>query len=191
MDLILDTDRLRLRPLEESDVDLGLEMLTDPQVMRYVGQAMSAEAVRAEMPIVTQRAMGGAVGIWCVTVKESGEKLGTGILLPLPIEEDDTDFDLVVNDDVANSEIEVGYLLKPGAWGRGYATEVCRRLLQFAFEETQLAEVVATFDPENLASRHVLLKCGLVDHGLRRAYAETVPDFRITREEWLASHPGK
>ena len=186
MNLILETERLRLRPLEESDLDLGLEILTDPEVMRYVGHALDAERVKKDMPVVVQRAAEGAVGIWCVTLKETGEKLGTGILLPLPIEEEDTDYSLVVNDDLDGTEIEVGYLLKPAAWGRGYATEICRRLLRFAFEETDLGEVVATFDPENIASRRVLLKCGMIDHGTRRAYASDAPDFRLTRSQWQA-----
>ena len=85
-----------------------------------------------------------------------------------------------------HGDVEVGYILKKSAWGKGYATEACRRLLRFAFEETALDEIVATLDSENRNSRHVLEKCGLVYKGMRRAYAEESLDFRITRQQWIA-----
>ncbi|MCP4193831.1 MAG: GNAT family N-acetyltransferase, partial [Planctomycetaceae bacterium] len=107
-------------------------------------------------------------------------------LLPMPVEEDDTDWDLLIPGYMPDNDIEVGYFLKKSAWGQGYATEVCSRLLKVAFEEMPLSEVVASYDEGNNASRNVLLKCGLVERGTRRCYGEDGPDLRITREEWLA-----
>ncbi len=107
------------------------------------------------------------------------------ILLPLPIEEDDRNWDLVVGDDVPDCEIEIGYILKKSAWGKGYATEATKRLLKFAFEETPLEELVATTNSENTASQRVLEKSGLVYEGMRRAYAVDCPGYRITRQQWL------
>jgi RimJ/RimL family protein N-acetyltransferase len=69
--------------------------------------------------------------------------------------------------------------------GQGYATEACKRLLQFAFEETLLQEVVAVTDPENKASQKVLEKSGMVFEGTRRAYAAECPMFRLTRKRLL------
>jgi RimJ/RimL family protein N-acetyltransferase len=120
-----------------------------------------------------------------VIERRTEEKLGTAILLPLPIEEDDTNWDLVVGDGLPDGEIEIGYILKRSAWGKGYATEATDRLLKFAFEETPLEELVATTDPENTASQRVLEKCGLLYEGMRRAYAAECPGFRITRQQWL------
>ena len=119
-------------------------------------------------------------------VKATCEKLGSCILLPLPIEEDDTDWSLLKEGSYPDAEIEVGYLLRQSAWGKGYATEMCARLLKFAFEETELTEVVATTDHDNKRSMRVLRKCGLQDEGLRTAYAGNYPGFRITKQEWLA-----
>ena len=190
MNLILDSERLRLRPLVADDLDLGLELLTDAYVMRYVGgEPYSRERVLREMEVAVRRGGGGCIGVWCVTDKVTGEKLGTGILLPLPVEEKDTNWDLVQEDRFPDAEIEVGYLLKPSAWGKGYATEVCKRLLQFAFEETPLTEVVAVTAPPNLPSQRVLMKSGLRAEGQRRAYAGDCPGFRITRDAWLAALP--
>lgn len=186
VDLELETERLFLRPLVENDLDMALETFTDPEVMKFVADVSSAEALAEEMKTFIRRGAGGRIGVWCVLERETGEKLGTAVLLPMPIEEADTDWSLVREDRYPNVDIEVGYVLKRSAWGNGYATEACRRLVQFAFEETALDEVVAVTDPLNAVSQKVLRKCGLRVEGLRRAYAAECSAFRISRQQWLA-----
>jgi len=185
VNLELETDRLFLRPLAQGDWDLTLEMFTDPEVMEFVADVISEEALAAEMKAFIRRGAGGRVGVWCVLQRETGEKLGTAVLLPLPIEESDTDWSLLQEDRYPDAEIEVGYILKRSAWGKGYATEACRRLVQFAFEETELDEIVAVTDPRNAVSQKVLRKCGLRDEGLRRAYADECSAFRMSRQQWM------
>ena len=190
MNLNLKSDRLLLRPLEKADVDLGLEILTDPEVMLYVGQARSRAQVIEEMEVSTRRAGGGCIGIWCVMDLATKEKLGTGILLPLPIELADTDWSLVEGEAVPDAEIELGYLLKRSAWGRGYATEIARRLLRFAFEDAPLDEVVAVTHQDHTGSQQVLAKAGMTYEGLRPAYQTQCSGFRITRAQWRAANAG-
>ena len=183
--LVLETERLRMRPLGEEDLDLAHEIFLDPDVVRYVCELSKPENLASELETCTARGAGGRLGVWCVMDKASSEKLGTGVLLPLPLDEDDTDWSLLVEDRYPDAEIEIGYMLKRSAWGRGIATEVCTRLVRFAFEQTALAEVVACTDPENLASQNVLKKSGFTDVGLRRAYGTQCPGFLVTRQEWL------
>ena len=185
MNLILKSERLLLRPLAKTDVELEIEIGTDPEVMKYVAEPDTEDSVVRGMPNYIKRCAGGCIGVWCVVDRSTKEKLGTAILLPLPIEEDDTNWDLVAGDELPDGDIEIGYMLKRSAWGKGYATEATKRLLKFAFEETPLEELVATIDSENTASQRVLEKCGLVPEGMRRAYAEDCPGFRITRQQWL------
>lgn len=187
MNLEFDSERLSLRPLAGSDADLGVEILTDPEVMRFIGEPQTPERVVQEMPVSTRRAGGGCIGVWCVSDKTTGEKLGTALLLPLPIELPDTDWSLVAGGSLPEGEIELGYLLKRSAWGKGYATEAARRLLRFAFEDTPLDEVVAVTHHENTSSQHVLKKAGMIYEGPRRAYMTQCPGFRITRRQWLAA----
>jgi RimJ/RimL family protein N-acetyltransferase len=187
MNPVLYTDRLTLTPFNMSDVDIAVELFTDPEVLRFTGGVMEEEEVRRELPKWIRRGGNGCIGVWCLTSNDSGEKLGTGALLPMPVEEDDTDWDLLVPGYMPDNDIEVGYFLKESAWGKGYATEVCSRLLKLAFEEMPLSEVVASYDIGNDASRNVLLKCGFVERGTRMCYGEDGPDLRITREEWLAA----
>ncbi|WP_306116023.1 GNAT family N-acetyltransferase [Roseovarius sp. MMSF_3305] len=185
--LILETERLRLTPLSPDDLDIAQRVLCDPRVMHYVSDEMTPEAVVSHMKDAVKRGAGGRIGIWCITRKDTGEKIGDGVLTPVPIDEDDTDWTQVVPDAYPQSQIEVGYLFVPEAWGRGFATETCARLLRFAFEMTDLPEVVATTDPENVNSQHVLKKCGMRSIGRKRAYGyDDVEWLEVTREEWNA-----
>ena len=184
--LVPDTPRLRLRPWAAEDEALGLDLVCDPEVMRFVGQALTEAEARAHMANALRRGAGGRLGIWCVLDRASGEKIGDGVLTPVPIETDTPDWTALVPDAYPEAEIEVGYMLKPGAWGQGFATEICDRLLRFAFQQTALAQVVACTDPDNHASQRVLRKCGMRDCGPARAYASDVAWFEMTRAEWHA-----
>ena len=189
MKLELHTERLLLTPFALTDLDLALEMWTDPEVVKYIGDVMTEAEVRQEMSDVTKRGGNGGIGLWCIADRRSGEKLGDSFLLPLPIDEEDTDFSLVVMGQMPDAEIEIGFFFKPSAWGQGYATEVCERLLQFAFQEVSLNEVVSSIDEDNVASKKVLEKCGLLDRGRTRCYGKDSPIYRITRDEWNELQP--
>jgi RimJ/RimL family protein N-acetyltransferase len=56
--------------------------------------------------------------------------------------------------------VEMGYGLAEAAWGLGYATEACRRLLVEAFASGDVDQVTATIDETNVKSRNVLERCG-------------------------------
>jgi len=184
MKLELHTDRLLLTPLAPTDVDFVLELWTDPEVVKFVCEVPTEAKLRQEMPDAIKRGGNGGIGVWCIADRMTGEKLGETYLLPLPVDEEDTDFSLVVMGQMPDADIEIGYFLKPAAWGRGYATEVCKRLLRFAFEDIYLNEVVATVDDDNIASKRVLEKSGLLDRGRSRSYGKDNPIYRIARDEW-------
>ncbi len=187
MNLVLYSKRLTFTPFNASDVDLAMEMFTDAEVLKFAGGVMEEDEIRRDMSNWTKRGGNGCIGIWCISDQGSGEKLGSAALLPMPVEEDDTDFSLVIPGRMPDRDVEIGYFLKRCAWGQGYATETCKRLIRMAFEESPLTEVVATFDIGNVASRNVLEKVGFVNRGTMRCYGEEGPNYRITRDEWLRS----
>jgi RimJ/RimL family protein N-acetyltransferase len=102
-------------------------------------------------------------------------------LLPWLLEEPGLDprlrYNLVVEDDegfcgwAGIDRIEgvdsgqFGWYLRSDRWGRGYATEATRLLLDFGFSVLDRATMWATADPENLASIRVLEKSGLTNRG--------------------------
>ena len=182
--LTIETARLRLRPYALHDLNIARVILCDPAVTKFVCDPLTPEKVTEILPQITRRGAGGRIGMWCVERKDTGEKIGDGVLTPIPVEALDTDWASLVPEAYPDAQIEVGYMLKQDAWGQGYASEICTGLLRFAFEKTALDGVVACTDPDNKASQRVLTKCGMRDCGIGRAYAEDVPWFEITRTEW-------
>tara|TARA_B100000959_G_scaffold138974_1_gene146018 strand:- start:74 stop:601 length:528 start_codon:yes stop_codon:yes gene_type:complete len=172
-----------------SDVGLAIELFTDQKIMKYAGGVIPEEKITQEMALCTRRGGQGCIGIWCICDRANGEALGTVALLPLPIDQDDTNWEQLIEDHLPEGEIEIGYFLRRLAWGNGYATEAAERLLRFAFEDTSLKEVVAVIDAENKGSRRVLDKIGFVSTGTRRAYGETLPGFRITSDVYRTKSP--
>ncbi|MFK8029818.1 MAG: GNAT family N-acetyltransferase [Gammaproteobacteria bacterium] len=189
MNLTLRSQRLVLTPLSLEDLDLTIEMFTNPEVVKHAGGVISATEITQKMSTWSKRGGNGCIGIWTISDIDTDEKYGSVALLPIPIEEDDTNYSLVIPGEMPEGDIEIGYYLKQSAWGNGYATEASRRILQFAFQESPLQEVVATFDKENLKSRNVLEKSGFSDCGTMRCYGEEGLNFRITRDQWLEKQP--
>lgn len=186
--LTLNTARLTLRPYCDEDIDLYGALLRDPMVMRYLGEFSPDKPVEDEHAKVIHRGAGGRLGVWTALLKTTGEKLGNVVLIPLPIDLPDTDWTSVVPDRYPDAEIEAGYMFRQSAWGKGYATEACKRIIQFGFEMTPLDDIVAVTDTRNVASGHVLRKSGLRDDGLRHAYQEQVCAFSISRADWQAKN---
>ncbi len=84
---------------------------------------------------------------------------------------------------------QLGWHLRSDRWGRGYATEATRLLLDFGFAVLHRATMWATADPENLASLRVLEKSGLNSRGLTspvHTWRGTRPRvlFTIEAEQW-------
>jgi RimJ/RimL family protein N-acetyltransferase len=95
-------------------------------------------------------------------------------------------------DDVSPDEIELGWMLAPPAWGRGYATEAGRAIRDEAFERLELESIVAVHHPANAASGRIMEKLGMtferdvVAHG-----GWPYRLYRLTREHWASTRrPG-
>ncbi|MDH3708925.1 MAG: GNAT family N-acetyltransferase [Cyclobacteriaceae bacterium] len=63
---------------------------------------------------------------------------------------------------------EVHYLLIPDHWGKGYATELVKRIIAFGFDHLHLHRVEAGVATENVASLRVLEKAGMTREGCHR-----------------------
>jgi len=58
------------------------------------------------------------------------------------------------------NEAELGYMLLPEFWGRGFGNEIAEHLLEVAKSDPDLNRIYAITDPDNTASRKILLKNG-------------------------------
>lgn len=66
----------------------------------------------------------------------------------------------VLNQD---GKLQVGYIFSPSQWGNGYATEVCRMMMDFLKSQPGVFRIQSFVDVDNTASAKVLIKSGLVE----------------------------
>ena len=91
-----------------------------------------------------------------------------------------------------DDEPEIGYWIGEPYWGRGYATEAVRAVIDHLFSVTELDSLSAGCRVTNLASRRVIEKCGFQWTGAAlfrvRALGASVPAdrFRLERGIWAS-----
>src|ERR1051325_851823 len=167
----IETDRLRLRMLRDSDVDNLATLFADPNVMRYVGNGQPCDRVEAEKALASIVAHWHRHGFgrWAIEEKESREFLGYRGLRSL--------FGMP----------EVVYHLATRHWGKGYATEMARAFLKFGFDEKRFGRIVAIAKPGNTASIHVMKKLGMHFEMQTSYYDMEVIQYAITADEFESS----
>ena len=184
MHVYLETERLILRRFTPDDVDRVTALDADPAVMRYIngGRQTPRDEIRdVYLPgWMAWYGAGDRYGFWAAIEKRTGAFLGWFHLRPQEGDPDD--------------EPELGYRLIASAWGRGYATEGSRALIQKAFVDLGARRVYATTMVVNVASRRVMEKAGL---RFVRVFRQPWPDriegeeqgdveYALARDEWAA-----
>lgn len=66
----------------------------------------------------------------------------------------------------SDSEVEIGFMLLPKFWGKGIASSATKQLIEVAKSEQQLQKIKAVLDPQNKASRKILVNQGFVSEFL-------------------------
>ncbi len=185
MDVYAETERLVLRRFTTADVDLLVDLDADPEVMFYInaGAPTPREDVETEVlpAFLRHYRRWPGYGFWAIVRRSDGEFLGWVHLRP--------------DHGAPDDEPELGYRLRRIAWGRGYATEAARAVLDRAFADFGARRVVANTMTVNTASRRVMEKAGL--RHVRTFHADwpvRIPgdehgdvEYALTREEWLAN----
>ena len=86
----------------------------------------------------------------------------------------------------------LGYALHPNFWGKGYASEAAKAMIETVFLLTEAERIAATVQIENTASRHVLDKLGFRFAGERsrlsplRHGVQSLADYELTRAAYQA-----
>ena len=167
----LQTLRLDFREFVADDIDDLSRLGRDPRVMRYIGsgEPLSPEGVgRVLSRILGYGTLYPDLGYWYASRRDSGAFIGW--------------FSLKYAG--KSPDIEVGYWLLPGAWGRGFATEGAQAMVDYGFDDLGLHRIIGVTHRANKASQRVLMKAGLEDVGwgdyydqrLRLFAAERSPD---------------
>ena len=154
-----ETDRLILRERTLADIESCIEMDREPEVVKYIpevnklvnGTSANERKHREFIRERTEAEYPEGMGYWVIESKEDQRQfVGWILLIPL---------------DAVGPEIEIGWRLKRKYWGKGYATEAAKVILQYAFEFLEIKEVVAYIDQMNKGSIRVAEKIGLVHKG--------------------------
>ena len=151
MQVFLRTERLLLRRFTMADVDNLVSLDADPEVMRLLtgGRPTPREVVERELlpALLEDYDRFASFGRWAAVECATGEFVGWFALRP--------------PDAGSGDDVELGYRLRRSAWGKGYATEGSRALVDRAFAEAGVERVYAETMAVNAASRRVLEKAGL------------------------------
>jgi RimJ/RimL family protein N-acetyltransferase len=146
--VILETARLRLREFVLEDADAIEAILGDPVAMQYYPAAFDRKAVESWIEKNMERYRRDGYGLWAMLLKRSGELIG--------------DCGCAMQEVEGKNEIEIGYHVRRDLWGNGYATEAARACMDHTFTKVGAARVISMIRPENMQSRRVAEKNGLI-----------------------------
>ena len=139
---LLETPRLLLRPIALADWPAIHSYMSDPVVTRWLPEGCLDEA---QAQAFARKNAGRFATAVAVVERASGELVGHMPFHPW----------------FGPATHEVGWVISAQRQGRGYATEAARALTDFAFGTLGCHRLVATCQPENVASWRVMEKLGM------------------------------
>ena len=175
--MTLDTPRLTLRPFQPDDIDRLAELMANPDFMRFSLGVYDREKTSAFLDKIIGWEHTGIPSLFAVVIRPTPEETGSNVALvgycgfyhhPPEVTED----------------IEIGYRLDPNYWNRGLITESALAVRDHAFRNLKLARVISLIHPENIPSRRVAEKIGMVleKQIIYRGFPTNV--FFQTRAQW-------
>lgn len=181
---VIRTERLLLRRWRDADRDPFAAMNADPAVTEHLQGPMSRERSDAFIDRIEAHWEEHGWGLWAVEVPDGAPFVEYVGLWPAEY--------------LAPQMVEVGWRLAREHWGHGYATEAAVEALRFGFTEVGLPEIVSFTVPQNVCSRRVMERIGLVRDPSRdfdhprvdpMAYPQLVRHvlYRLGRDQWAAT----
>jgi RimJ/RimL family protein N-acetyltransferase len=183
----LHTDRIRLVPLSDEHLEHEIELDSDPEVMRYLGDGRAR--TRAEVEVIHSRRLAAGsrvpgLGFWAGFV--DGEFVGWWILEP-PERADQGPVE---------GQAELGYRLLRRHWRIGLASEGARELIRYGFADLGLTRIFAETMAVNAASRATMAAVGMQHiRTFHMAWEDPLPgidlgevEYAISRQQWVVRH---
>lgn len=167
----LESERTLLRSFQKEDLPELIELMSDPEVMKYTGfrKPQTEEKIKESLSKWSNDDENG-LGVWCVEKKGSGEFVGWFMLK-----------------DTGHPYPEIGFMLAKKMWGQGLATEVSKTLLRYAFKTLKKEKVIASTVSENDQSISVIKKLGMKRSKiqLEKDHDYEILCFEIDRDSYL------
>lgn len=146
--MILETERLTLREMRQSDYSALCKILQDEEVMVAYEGAFTDEKVQQWLDRQLKRYQEDGFGLWAVILKETNEMIGQ--------------CGLTMQDCEDKQVLEIGYLLQRAYWHQGYASEAAIACKEYAFEKLNAEEVFSMIRDTNIASQKVAIRNGMM-----------------------------
>ena len=143
----IETDRLIIRSIQETDLESLAELWIDPDVTYYMGGQRNHEEVLKSLEDDVQANHKPTFNLWPVIEKGTNQIIGDCGIIEKKVE--------------GKNEYEIVYVLAKSAWGKGFATEVAISIRDYAFKQLGLKRIIALIDPNNSSSERVAVKIGL------------------------------
>lgn len=169
--MILETERLILREMNEGDYDALYAVLADSDIMQHYPYTFDEARVRGWISRNIERYRIFGFGLWAVCLKETGEMIGDcGLTMQM----------------IGNSiKPEIGYHIRKDCQRRGYAREAASAVRDWTFNNTPFNMIYSYMKHTNTPSAMTALSygCHQVDefeddtNGITKVFA-------ISREEW-------
>ncbi len=181
--VVLQTDRLILRELEDSDFEAVHAYASDPLVVQFMPWGPNTESDtseflgRARTAALAKPRVGYELA---VTLRSSGTLVGA-----IGLHREDPDA----------TEAMLGYCFSRAAWGHGFATEAGRAMIRYGILELGLKTIWAGCDTENVGSIRVLEKLGMRLESAHRHETEVRGEwseslmFKVEVNRWPADAP--
>lgn len=180
--IMIETERLILRPWQESEAEILYRYASDPDVGPVAGWTPHA-SVADSLEII--RTVFAAPEVYAVVLKDTGEPVGCcGIMVS----------DGLHSADMKQGEAEIGYWIGKPYWGQGLIPEAVEALLARCFNNMALDTVWCGYYDGNDKSKRVCEKCGFrfhhTNHGILSPLGDTRTEHfhRMTREDYVAMH---
>jgi RimJ/RimL family protein N-acetyltransferase len=168
---MLETERLIIRPLRESDFKDNHEYMSAPETFRFErGEPISIEKAQK---FCREWSTKETTNFWVAELKANGKVIGQVSFFP----EQPPEF----------KTWSIGYIFHPAYYEQGYATESTRAVIGYASTKLGAHRIVAKCSPDNIASWKVLEKCGMRREGISKK------DFHLRNDKngkpvWLDSY---
>lgn len=143
---IISTERLYLKEFTLNDAQLLVDLNSDPEVTKFVGEGAidTAEAMRLLNEVIIPQ-YSNKMGRWAVYLRSNNEFIGwCGIKYLASLD-----------------EYDLGYRFFKKYWGKGHATESSKAVVEYGKNVLKLKEIVGRASVDNHNSIKVLEKAGL------------------------------
>lgn len=167
----IETERLILREMTQSDLDALCAILCDPDVMRAAYEkAFTREEAQGWLDRHLKRYETLGFGLWAVVLKETGEMIGQ--------------CGLTYQHWRGEEVLEIGYLFQKAHWHKGYAAEAAAACKEYAFSVLDAERVCSIVRDTNTAAQKVALRCGMtkIDQDTKNFRNQDMEFFLFTAE---------